>query len=143
MNPRHKSQTEGSPYLRYYAWNFTNLDKSMKQTVEFRAPPKVDNSDDCRSWVEFAVNFVHAAIQTDGPSTDDYGKGVRELHSFLTANTMKGCSDVRSWSRVVKPSSSTSNRHLRTTRASHRDFDVVEVIPRQTAHYRERYMYVY
>lgn len=82
----------------------------MKQTVEFRAPPKVTNADECRSWVEFAVNFVHAAIQTGGPGpSTSYSTSVRGLYDFLIANYMSGYSDVESWHRVVPLSSSSRN----------------------------------
>lgn len=138
MNPRHKPDPDDEPYLRYYAWNFTNLDSSLKQTVEFRAPPMVTNADECRSWVEFAVNFVHAAIQTPtGPYQNMYQSNYLGLDHFLAANTMKGLSDVGSWRRVF--ASSIPDR--RPARSNRGDFNVVEVIPSQRRHARERYTY--
>lgn len=141
MNPRNCTlyEPEEPPYLRYFAWNFTNLDSSMKQTVEFRAPPKVTNADDCRGWVEFAVNFVHAAIQSGkaGPPTARYGADIRGLHNFLADNSMSGRSDVASWRRIVG-STSTSGGSSRPVRGCP-PLDQVEVLTlTQRGHWRSR-----
>ncbi|KUI72023.1 hypothetical protein VM1G_11812 [Cytospora mali] len=105
MNPTRKKYLligpHSLPYSRYFAWNYTTVDSI--HTVEFRAPPEVDNAEDCRSWVEFAINFVNAAIQagSSGPSETDYGEEVRGLYEFLKSGYMNGYSELGSWRRLL------------------------------------------
>ncbi|KAH0562179.1 hypothetical protein GP486_003123 [Trichoglossum hirsutum] len=70
---------------RYFTWNFTNLLKGGKGTVEFRRGPGVTAAKDCLSWMELAVYFVQAACRLDSPSAlGDYPATVEGLWSFIS-----------------------------------------------------------
>ena len=76
---------------RYYGWNFVNLYYNGKTTAEFRRSPGVKTAEECYSWVDFAMVFVHAAI-IHGSETELGGMeaDVKGLKKFMGAALVSG-----------------------------------------------------
>jgi hypothetical protein len=101
--------------------NFTNLNKNVKQTIEFRQPPGVIDKQNYVKWVEFTLRFCRAA----GKFATSYSK----LRQFLATND--GLEEFLSASfrnrGAIIPSLSINSRAAILNQEDMEDFEVVEL----------------
>lgn len=76
---------------RNYAWNFTNIYSGGSFTIEFRRGPGAAQENTCLQWVEFVINFVHAA-KCGGTQSQlaVYSRDVEGLMHFFRGYTVAG-----------------------------------------------------
>ncbi|KAJ5288726.1 amidoligase enzyme-domain-containing protein [Penicillium angulare] len=76
---------------RFFSWNFTNLYKGRKATIEFRQAPGATEPKGCTPWVEFVASFVHASKMTSSHhGLIQYARTVQGLHQFITRTDLPG-----------------------------------------------------
>lgn len=100
MTSKVDPNTDGLEVSEYYGWDFTNISDDLHSPIIFRAPPAVSNAADCKSWAEFAVTFVSAAMKTSPVSLERYERGRDGLYAFLKNKKMEDCSFDGSWRRL-------------------------------------------
>lgn len=85
---------------KYWGWNFSNLVKDAKYTIEFRRGAVSTTVDDVFVWVELAMSFVQAAIKVESP---DYLR--------KRPNTVQGLRDFLNQGLILKDGMN-DNRYL-------------------------------
>lgn len=92
--------SDGLKISEYYSWDFTNITGALNNPVIFRASPAVSNAADCKSWAEFAVSFVSAAINASPVTLSGLDRNKDGLYEFLNNKKMEDCSFKGSWKRL-------------------------------------------
>ncbi|POS69407.1 hypothetical protein DHEL01_v212198 [Diaporthe helianthi] len=82
--------------IRYYAWNFQNLDETHLSTgtIEWRQPAGMDSVHGCIAWIELAIAFVQAGRRPDIDCTS-YPETVEGLKDFAWMGVIVDASDAR------------------------------------------------
>lgn len=95
-----ETSSDGLVVSEYYAWDFSNIDKTMLNPIVFRAAPAVSAAADCKAWAEFAVTFVSTAVNVDRIVLNSFGRDCDGLLQFLKTRNMEGCSFEGSWKHL-------------------------------------------
>lgn len=100
---------------RYYSWNFENLKRSTKATIEWRQPEGMSTPQGCIAWMELAINFVLSARRsTAAQSIEGYAQNVSGLQKFVEEGAVRGLSRVEFFGPIF--SNKTGSKVLKDAR---------------------------
>ena len=82
---------KGEYVARDWTWNFTNLQETAKQTIEFRQPPGVTNVNGCFAWTEMTLRFVSASLRWAVlGKMKSWTRNISGLREFLDSGAIAG-----------------------------------------------------
>lgn len=88
---------------RYYSWNFENLKRSTKATIEWRQPEGMSTPQGCIAWIELGINFILSARRSAAAqSIEAYAQNVSELQKFVEEGAVRGLSKVELFGPIFR-----------------------------------------
>lgn len=116
MNPllvqRHGSEMVND---RYYSWNFENLKRNTKATIEWRQPEGMSTPQGCIAWMELGTNFILSARRsTAANSIEGYAQNVSGLQKFVEEGAVGGSSEVELFGPIFR--NKTGSKALKSSR---------------------------